>query len=142
MLLLMHTLRLIVRLCLTNFRSFAYWIPVGPLLFFFYGFGSGPVPMHGWIRLFAMGLLPGLFIAAIMTVNECREKKNRSLKKLEREIRSLTDGKLNLAFAVNGAMVGFLCALILGTPPIGYAIGAILLALLGLSRKHIAKIIP
>ncbi len=129
----MNTFRLVARLCLTNFRSFAYWIPLGPVMVIFYGIGSGPVPLQGWIRLIAIGFLLGFFIAAIITVNECREKKNKSLKKLELEIRRLTEGELNLTFAATGAIVGLLIALILSTPPIGYAVCAILLALFGLA---------
>ena len=115
---------------------------VGPLLFVAYGVGSGPMSGGGWTTLLAMGLLLGAFIAALVTVNSCREKKNKSLTQLELDVRGLTERELSLVFVLIGAIVGVLFARVLDTPLMGYPICAFLFALVGLARRQILQIAP
>jgi hypothetical protein len=138
----MRAFLLTAKLCTTNWRSFVSWMAVGPLLCVFYGVGSGPNTARGWAILLVIGLLLGAFIGALVVVNDCREKKNKSLTKLDREIRELTERELNLVFMVVGAVVGMSAAHALDAPPAGYLIGAVLIGLLGLARRKILQIIP
>lgn len=138
----MRTLFLVAKLCSTNSRAFVVWAALGPLTFLFFGLGGMPGSARGWGGLLIIGLLFGAFIAAIETVNDCREKKNQTLTSLERDIRGLSERSLNLLFAMIGASIGALLALVLDLPPAGYAISAAVLGLLGLGRRHISRILP
>ena len=138
----MRTLLLIAKLCASQPRALIPYLVLGPIVILFFGLGTAPGSAREWANFLAVGLLLGTFIAAIESVNHCREKKNRSLKPMERDIRELSDRHFNSVFAIVGAFLGGLFAFILDTPPVGYAIAATIVGLLGLSRRHVSRIFP
>jgi hypothetical protein len=92
---------------------------LGRLFFVLYGAGSFPITARGWATWLVKGLLLGVFIGALTVVNNCREKKKRSLTELEREVRSSAERELNQVFVVIGAALGASIAYALDTPQAG-----------------------
>ena len=137
----MHVYLAIGRLCFKNWKKLVPWALGGPLVIFLYGTGSGAGGSLNWATFIASGAIFGAFIGSLIQVNESR-KKNQSLKKLDRDIKDLSERELHVAFSILGTISGVLFAGLLQLPLVGYPICTALFLLLALSRNTIEKVLP
>jgi predicted histidine transporter YuiF (NhaC family) len=107
-----------------------------------YGSGSGTTTASAWRSLIAISLLFGAFVGVMIQVTKRRDKRNKSLDRIDQDIRRITERELHVVFCFVGAILGILIARLLWLPPIGYLICVVLLVLLGLSRSKVEQIIP
>jgi hypothetical protein len=128
-------------LCFKNWKNLVPWALGGPLVILAYGTGSTAGGSLNWAAFIASGAIFGAFIGSLMQVNESRKKKNQSLKKLDRDIRNLSERELHVAFSVLGTISGVLFAGLLQLPLVGYPICTALFLLLALSRNTIEKVL-
>ncbi len=138
----MHVFLATGRLCLENWKKLIPWVIYGPLLFVFYGAGSGMGNSTNWGVLIAIGVIFGVYVGILVQINGSRVKKNKSLKKIDRDVRNLSECDLHIAFIILGALFGIFIARLLTLPLVGYAICAAILISIGLSRRVIEKILP
>ena len=138
----MHVFLAIGRLCLENWKKLIPWALYGPLVIVVYGAGSGTGESLNWGTLTTTGVIFGIFVGILIQVSASREKKNRSLKTTDRDVRGLSERELHIAFSVLGALFGIFIARLLALPLVGYPICATVFIMIGLSRKVIEKVFP
>ena len=138
----MHVYLAIGRLWLKNWQKLMLWGLAGPLVILSFGTGSGTSGSFSWGAFIASGAIFGVFIGSIMQVNESRKKKNQSLKKLDRDIKILSERELHVAFSILGVISGVLFASLLQLSLVGYLICTAIFLFFALSRNTIEKVLP
>ena len=138
----MHVYLAIGRLCLKNWKKLILWGLAGPLVISLYGTGSSTGGSFSWGTFIASGAIFGVFIGSLMQVNESRKKKNQSLKRLDRDIKNLSERELHAAFSVLGIISGVLFAGLLQLSLVGYLICTAIFLFFALSRNTIEKVLP
>ena len=134
----MRVLTAVGRLCLQNWKRLVpYALLYGPLFFIVFRTGSQRGELLNWWGMPATMVIFGIFLGILAQVNESRGKKNQSLKKIDRDVRGLSERELHIAFSFLGTLLGILAAVFTAVPLYGYPVFVAIFILAYVLRKEI-----
>lgn len=137
----MHAFLAIGRLCCKNWKTLILWALSGPLVIALYGTGSFHAEPFDWGRFIGTGVIFGIFIGSLVTVNQSRRKKNQSLKTIDRDIKKLSERELHIAFSILAIIFGAMCAGLLQLALAEYLVFTAIFLFLAFSRNVIEKLL-